>query len=181
MSTFRSQPLALRLRMHADQEHNRMKPDSAFACESWCLRPAEEGESVLLARAACPLHLGKGGLSQAIRSSGLQFVLATQQLLTWKESNAEEQLFYLIPYFIPSCKLLTFSSVTLDPNSSISYFARLLLPWMVLNCSGHVGSTVSGDFSVRHLPIYGSKVFSFESCFRVSWQKYHIIALDGYQ
>lgn len=38
--------------MQADQEHNRMQPDSAFALRSLCAHPAEVGESVLLARAA---------------------------------------------------------------------------------------------------------------------------------
>ena len=55
--------------MQADQEHNRTQPDSAFALRSWCPRPAEVGESALLARAVRELHLGKGGLSQAIRNS----------------------------------------------------------------------------------------------------------------
>lgn len=73
--------------------------------------------------------------------------------------------FYLIPYFILSCKLLTFSSVTLDPNSLISYFARLFLPLVVLNCFCHVGSTVSAGFSMLHIPNCGSKVFIFASLF----------------
>lgn len=51
MSTFKSYPLTLKLKMQADQEHNQMQPDSASALQSWCPHPAEVAESVLLAKA----------------------------------------------------------------------------------------------------------------------------------
>lgn len=68
--------------------------------------------------------------------------------------------FYIIPYFTLSCKLWHLHR---DPNSLISYFARLFLPLMVSNCPCHMGSTVSAYFSMSPIPNCGSKVFILES------------------
>ena len=168
MSTFELQPFTPRSKKQADQEHKQMWP-----------HPKEVAELVLLARAAHWLHLGNRGWSQAVSISWTLIFLNDSVVVDLEKVQSRWTAFYLIPYFTLGWKVLTFLSVFLDPNSLISYFARSFLPWMFLKCSCDLQFTIFINFSMLHTSNSGSRVFTFESYYRLSWKKKKHYDLDG--
>lgn len=145
--------------MKADQECSQRQSDSASALQSWCPRPAEVAESVLLARACTHTPLwGAEGCHRQAGTLGLLLFLTTQQLLTWKKSNPEDNFLFNSLFYPQLQDFDIFICDSLPGHFSPGCLKIALVTWGLQFQLVFLGCNYT-------LWFYS---FQFESCYRIS-------------